>query len=127
MCPSDDPSDGFGEAEGSLHIRNRGFAEYGGSHDIPFSKSGIRCREWGPVPRSGSGGYGLEFEDHTDWDFNDLRIQIEPLPDGDFLATAISKSARRDRPPNPGSPRNLLAADSRSPEPVLISRVGGVR
>jgi prepilin-type N-terminal cleavage/methylation domain-containing protein/prepilin-type processing-associated H-X9-DG protein len=93
LCPSDDPTDGFGEVEGSLHIRNRGFAEYGGSHDIPFSRSGIRCREWAGVPRTVAGSYGLEFEDHTDWDFNDLRIRIEPLPDGDFLATAISKSA----------------------------------
>jgi len=93
LCPSDDPTTATAEAEGSLHIRNRGFDEYGGSHDIPFSKSGIRCREWRSVPQAGAGSYGLEFEDHTDWDYNDLQIRIEPLPDGDFLATAIAKSA----------------------------------
>lgn len=93
VCPNDTPTDVLPEAEGSLHIRNRGFDEYGGSHDIPFNKSGIRCREWRSVPLTVSGSYGLEFEDHTDWDFNDLRMRIEPLPNGDFLATALEKSA----------------------------------
>lgn len=93
ICPSDSPTTAFAEAEGSLHIRNRGFDEYGGSHDIPFSTSGVRCREWVAVPRTVPGSYGLEFEDHTDWDYNDLQIRIEPLADGDFLATAIGKSA----------------------------------
>jgi prepilin-type N-terminal cleavage/methylation domain-containing protein/prepilin-type processing-associated H-X9-DG protein len=93
VCPSDDPTTSQPEAEGSLHIRNRGFDEYGGSQDIPFNKSGIRCREWRSVPRTTPGSYGLEFEDHTDWDYNDLQIRIEPLPGGDFLATAIAKSA----------------------------------
>lgn len=93
MCPSDDPAGGFGEVEASLHVRNRGFAEYGGSHDIPFSKSGIRSRESSWVPLTVPGSYGLEFEDHTDWDWTDMRLRVEPLPDGDFLVTALMKQA----------------------------------
>lgn len=93
ICPGDDPASAGPGAEGSLHVRNRGFAEYAGSHDIPFARSGVRCREWMVTPNTAPGSYGLEFEDHTDWDFDDLRMRIEPLPDGDFLATATSKSA----------------------------------
>jgi len=93
LCPSVDPAEGFGEAEGALHVRNRGFADYGGSHDIPFDKSGVRCREWRQASRTVAGSYGLEFEDHVDWDWNDLRMLVEPLPDGDFRLTAVSKSA----------------------------------
>jgi prepilin-type N-terminal cleavage/methylation domain-containing protein/prepilin-type processing-associated H-X9-DG protein len=93
VCPSDDLRDGFGEVEASLHVRNRGYSEHGGSHDIPFSKSGIRCRESTWVPLTSPGSYGLEFEDDVDWDWTDMRLRVEPLPDGDFLVTALMKEA----------------------------------
>lgn len=93
LCPSDDAARGFRDVEGALHVRDRGFADYGGSHDIPFSRSGVRCRESSRVPRTGPGSYGLEFEDHIDWDWNDLRMLVEPFPDGNFRLTAVSKSA----------------------------------
>jgi prepilin-type processing-associated H-X9-DG protein len=39
------------------------------------------------------GSYGLEFEDKNDWDFDDLRILVEPYPDGRIVVTPVSKSA----------------------------------
>lgn len=123
ICPSDSPTAAVAEAEGSLHIRNRGFHEYGGSHDIPFNKSGIRCREWRSVPLTVTGSYGLEFEDHTDWDYNDLRMRIEPLPTGDFLATAIEKSAgfTFDLKDAFGT---VVAADFKPPMTAVLSGAG---
>lgn len=123
ICPNDAPAADVAEAEGSLHIRNRGFDEYGGSHDIPFNKSGIRCREWRSVPLTAAGSYGLEFEDHTDWDFNDLRMRIEPLPSGDFLVTAIEKSAgfTFDLKNAFGT---VVAADFKPPMTAILSGAG---
>jgi prepilin-type N-terminal cleavage/methylation domain-containing protein/prepilin-type processing-associated H-X9-DG protein len=78
LCPNDlrEPSDI--PLSAFLHVRNRGFSEYGGSHDIPFDPSGTRCRKSKAVPLTTPDSYGLEFEDATDWDFNDLRALIEP-------------------------------------------------
>jgi prepilin-type N-terminal cleavage/methylation domain-containing protein/prepilin-type processing-associated H-X9-DG protein len=93
FCPNDDPGDSCPEAGGFLYVWQRGFGEYGGSHDITFSKTGVRCRESSVVTKTTPCSYGLEFEDSTDWDFNDLRIRVEPIEDDNFLVTAVSKSA----------------------------------
>jgi prepilin-type processing-associated H-X9-DG protein len=123
LCPSDDPTDGFGEVEGSLHIRNRGFAEYGGSHDIPFSKTGIRCRASSWVPLTVPGSYGLEFEDHTDWDWTDMRMRVEPRADGDFRVTALMKQAAFTFDLKDAS-GNVVCADFKPPKTALL-RGGG--
>jgi prepilin-type N-terminal cleavage/methylation domain-containing protein/prepilin-type processing-associated H-X9-DG protein len=93
LCPNDLRQPNEIPLSAFLHVRNRGFSEYGGSHDIPFDPNGTRCRPSNSVPRTTPDSYGLEFEDATDWDFNDLRTLIEPRPDGSILIRATSKSA----------------------------------
>ena len=92
-CPNDTLGAAITEVQGYLEVQNRGFDEYGGSHDIPFARAGIRCRESKVVPLTIPGSYAIEFEDNTDWDFNDLRVRIDPLDGGDWLVTAYSKDA----------------------------------
>lgn len=132
FCPNDEPGDSCPEAGGFLYVWQRGFGEYGGSHDITFSKNGIRCRETAFVSKTTPCSYGLEFEDSTDWDFDDLRIRVEPTDDENFLVTAVSKAAgysfdlkdafgktvERDfKPPKtailPGNSRSSYAINSR--------------
>ena len=66
--------------------------------DIPFDPSHSHSREsaWVkahyPVPN----GFGLEFEDILvggDWDFNDLRVLIQPLSPSRVNVTAVSRKA----------------------------------
>jgi len=72
----------------ALFIRNTGIS-------IPFEKAGVRCRSASTanVPLTTPGSYGLEFEDANDFDFNDLRIRIEPNADGTVTVTPVSKDA----------------------------------
>jgi prepilin-type N-terminal cleavage/methylation domain-containing protein len=44
LCPNDLRQPGDIPLSAFLHVRNRGFSEYGGSHDIPFDPSGTPCR-----------------------------------------------------------------------------------
>jgi prepilin-type N-terminal cleavage/methylation domain-containing protein/prepilin-type processing-associated H-X9-DG protein len=62
---------------------------------IPFDPTGTRCRPASPavVPLTTSDSYGLEFEDANDNDFNDLRVRVEPQPDGSILVVFVSKDA----------------------------------
>jgi prepilin-type N-terminal cleavage/methylation domain-containing protein/prepilin-type processing-associated H-X9-DG protein len=93
-CPSDLRNPRDMPIAASLYVRNTGYAEYGGSHDIPFDPNGIRCRASTSVPQGDSNSYGLEFEDATDWDYNDLRCLIDPTPDeSQVTITAVSKDA----------------------------------
>ena len=92
-CPNDTLGAAVVDAQGYLEVVNRTFDEYGGSRDIAFARKGIRCRESQVVPLTVPGSYAIEFEDNTDWDFNDLRVRIEPLDGGDWLVTAVSKDA----------------------------------
>jgi prepilin-type N-terminal cleavage/methylation domain-containing protein/prepilin-type processing-associated H-X9-DG protein len=93
LCPNDLREPSAIPLSAFLHVRNRGFAEYGGSHDIPFDPSGTRCQKSKAVPLTTPDSYGLEFEDATDWDFNDLRALIEPRAGGSVLIRATGKDA----------------------------------
>jgi prepilin-type N-terminal cleavage/methylation domain-containing protein len=91
LCPDDMrspiPLAGF------LHVRDRGFTDFGGSHDIPFDTEGLRCRLSNAVSRTTPDSYGLEFESTDIWDHNDLRVRIEPQPDGRAKFTALSEDS----------------------------------
>src|SRR5687768_1783385 len=78
---------------GFLHCRNRVFNEFGGSHDIPFDTEGLRCRLSTAVTRTTPDSYGLEFESTDIWDHNDLRVRIEPQPDGRAKLHALSEDS----------------------------------
>src|SRR5687768_13510126 len=60
---------------GFLHVRDRGFNDFGGSHDIPFDTEGFRCRLSTAVKPTTPDSYGLEFESTDIWDHNDLRVR----------------------------------------------------
>ena len=62
--------------QASLHVRYFSLAEYGGSHDIPFSKTGIRCRKSKSVQLTVPGSYGLEFQDWVAWNWMDLHVRV---------------------------------------------------
>jgi prepilin-type N-terminal cleavage/methylation domain-containing protein/prepilin-type processing-associated H-X9-DG protein len=91
LCPDDlrspIPLAGF------LHCRDRGFTDFGGSHDIPFDTEGLRCRLSSAVKRTTPDSYGLEFESTDIWDHNDLRVLIEPQPDGRAKLSALSENS----------------------------------
>ncbi len=75
-----------------MHVRNRTFTEYGGSHNIPFDPNGPRCRiSQSQTPPQGGAAY--DFEDHTDWDWTDLRVVCEPMDDGNIKIRATMKQA----------------------------------
>jgi len=101
-------------------VNNRGFPEYNGSHAIPFEE-GPRCRQsyennWGGWsghgPHSKGPPYGpefwekktgekrqspdsfiMEFEDHSDFDWSDLIVLVDPTEDGSFHCKVIAKHA----------------------------------
>ena len=64
----------------------------GGSRDIPFDTEGFRCRLSTAVTRTTPDSYGLEFESTDIWDHNDLRVRIEPQPDGRAMLLALGDS-----------------------------------
>lgn len=65
------------------------------SYTINFDPSGndLRCRVSPTIQPSNPNSYVLEFEDWTDWDYNDMVIEVEPMPDGSLRIKPISKSA----------------------------------
>jgi len=69
-----------------LKVRNTGIT-------IPFDPTGLRCKPWPGAPLTTPDSYGLQFEDANDWDFNDLRVLIQPQPNGGMLVTVLEKSA----------------------------------
>lgn len=102
-----------------FHVENQGFAEYGGSHNIPFAE-GPRCRVCDPSNTTGNsqgvgnpywlpGGGGLgnpnnyvlessdsfifEFEDASDFDWTDCVIFVDPQPDGQIRCRFAAKHA----------------------------------
>jgi prepilin-type N-terminal cleavage/methylation domain-containing protein/prepilin-type processing-associated H-X9-DG protein len=78
---------------GFLHVRNRGFDDFGGSHDIPFDTEGFRCRLSAAVKPTTPDSFGLEFESTDLWDHNDLRVRVEPQGDGMAKLTALSENS----------------------------------
>jgi prepilin-type N-terminal cleavage/methylation domain-containing protein len=105
ICPSDIVYLESGEGGGNkpeiipeqgidafVNVRNRTFEEYGGTHNIPFDPSGPRCQISTRVAAPANGAaYG--FEDHSDWDWNDLEVTCEPMENGDIKITGAKKSA----------------------------------
>jgi prepilin-type N-terminal cleavage/methylation domain-containing protein/prepilin-type processing-associated H-X9-DG protein len=78
---------------GFLHVRDRGFTDFGGSHNIPFDTEGFRCRLSTAVKPTTPDSYGLEFESTDIWDHNDLRVRIEPQADGRAKLSALSENS----------------------------------
>lgn len=52
-----------------------------------------RCRISTRFPTTTPGSYVLEFEDWTDWDYDDLVVRVEPQPDGSVVLTPLLKNA----------------------------------
>lgn len=115
LCPLDPDPAVSGAADLVFYIPDEGYG-------VPFDPSGPRCRysSWValhyPIPES----YGLEFEDLTDWDFNDLRVLIEPLEDDKIRVKAVSKSSayRHDLHDSNG---NVLVTDFSPFKEVVLS------
>jgi len=100
LCPSDiDPSAG-GITSVTLTV-NPNDPKHRDHHDIPFDPGHSHCRESQYVmnkygAQAGPGSYGLEFEDilvNGDWDFNDLRVLVEPLGTRKCRCTAVERNA----------------------------------
>jgi len=94
-------------SEYKFHVNNRTFSEYGNGHRIPFEE-GPRCRiapnpsRWEPggspgnqygLKRTGPDDYIMEFEDHSDFDWTDMVVLVQPQADGTLLCTPIAKYA----------------------------------
>ncbi len=103
-------------SEWKFHVANAEFLNYASSHDIPLA-AGPRCRiasssNVGGDSMSGSGPHGaeywemmsgktratpdsyfLELEDWLDFDWTDMVILVDPLPDGRLRCEAIWKDA----------------------------------
>jgi prepilin-type N-terminal cleavage/methylation domain-containing protein/prepilin-type processing-associated H-X9-DG protein len=129
ICPNDDePGAATGSVENLSLAVNPG---RGGrwSYDIPFDTGNPRCRysDWimANDPPSSPDGYGLEFEDLTDWDFNDLRVLIDPLPDGSIRVKASFKSAGFRFALRAADGKTLLADPFHPPTSVIIPGNGG--
>lgn len=95
ICPNDpDPAVSMWVPPAYLHVRQMTYPEYNNTHDIPLSGNGPRCRYSFNIPPSPiPGAYALEVEDLTDWDWNDMRMLLEPQPNGDVKLTCVQKNA----------------------------------
>jgi prepilin-type N-terminal cleavage/methylation domain-containing protein/prepilin-type processing-associated H-X9-DG protein len=100
LCPDDvEPSAG-GITTLSITV-NPDDPTHRDHHDIPLDPSTPHCRvseyalaKYGEEAASGS--YGLEIEDilvQGDWDYNDLRMIVEPLGNRRCKCTAVERSA----------------------------------
>jgi prepilin-type N-terminal cleavage/methylation domain-containing protein/prepilin-type processing-associated H-X9-DG protein len=77
ICPNDGEPGSERVGYGGLFVRV--FHDNGNTVDMPLSPGHARCRYWDgiqPGPDA-TAGYGLEFEDRNDTDFNDLRALVE--------------------------------------------------
>ena len=111
-CPDDEDTGTGALSEFKYYVHNRGFAEYGGSHFIPFEE-GPRCRLTSESNTTGwsrgqdssfwynkqnftpeyAENYTIEFEDATDFDWSDMVVCVETMDDGRLQCTAIAKYA----------------------------------
>jgi prepilin-type N-terminal cleavage/methylation domain-containing protein/prepilin-type processing-associated H-X9-DG protein len=100
LCPSDEQPSAGGITSVTLTV-NPNTPTHRDHHDIPLDPSGSHCRSSDVVmARYGAsalpGSYGLEFEDilvNGDWDFDDLRILVEPLGNRKCKCTAVERNA----------------------------------
>jgi prepilin-type N-terminal cleavage/methylation domain-containing protein/prepilin-type processing-associated H-X9-DG protein len=100
LCPNDEEPSAGGLTNLSITV-NPDEPAHPDHHDIPLDPSKPHCRvsdsllaEHGANARPGS--YGLEIEDilvHGDWDFDDLRMIIEPLGNRKCECTAVERNA----------------------------------
>jgi len=108
FCPNDDGAGlhegsgpgGGGPASygdhGELFVRT--FHEEGDVVDMPLDPGHARCRYSTEAvrirPPSVPDGYGLEFEDRGDTDFNDLMVVVEPLDRGGLRVIMVRHGTR---------------------------------
>lgn len=93
VCPNDDPN-GVTLPSASVAV----FTFSGQTYDIPLDPDHSHCRESRvPVPpQSPEGSIMLEIEDILvggDWDYDDLRVLIEPISSSEYKLTAWNKNA----------------------------------
>jgi prepilin-type N-terminal cleavage/methylation domain-containing protein/prepilin-type processing-associated H-X9-DG protein len=77
-----------------LYIHTQGSTPGSNGYKIQLDPTGARCRfstKGGPSTTPGS--YTLEFEDWTDWDWQDICILIEPQGDGSVVVTPFYKES----------------------------------
>jgi prepilin-type N-terminal cleavage/methylation domain-containing protein/prepilin-type processing-associated H-X9-DG protein len=88
VCPMD--TDNNISVLASLSVREAAFAEYNGTHDIPFDTISPRCKL---VPGTTPNSWTFMFEDAGDWDWNDLVVRIDAIDSFNAKATGVSKDA----------------------------------
>ncbi len=118
-CPNDLRKPSQIPLGGSIFVRNQGYSEYGGSHDLPFDSNGARCRTSNNVTLTTPDSFGLEFEDAGDFDYNDLRLLVEPRDDGTVRIKAHSKDAGYTFDLK-GPEGNILILDFKPPKEIII-------
>lgn len=75
-----------------IRVRENNFSEFGSAHDIPISKSSPRMRLSTRYPQTAT-CYFLEMEDWTDWNWRDLDMRVEVMPEGGHRITAVASFA----------------------------------
>jgi prepilin-type N-terminal cleavage/methylation domain-containing protein/prepilin-type processing-associated H-X9-DG protein len=100
LCPSDEEPAAGGITSVAVAV-NPDEPQHRDHHDIPLDASTVHCRgsdyvveQYGESALAGS--YGLEIEDvlvNGDWDFNDLRMLVEPLGNRKCRCTAVERNA----------------------------------
>ena len=94
ICTNHNPEESAGGRMPNLSIFVKN-----ANYDISLDTSHYRCRESQWVKDRFSGQYsfppaiGLEVEDWSDWDWNDLRILIVPIQPSGFRIRAVDKNA----------------------------------
>jgi prepilin-type N-terminal cleavage/methylation domain-containing protein/prepilin-type processing-associated H-X9-DG protein len=93
ICTNHDPAESTGGRMPSLSIFVKNT-----QYSIALDPSHYRCRESQWVKDRNPNlsfppAIGLEIEDWTDWDWNDLRVLIVPVPGGGFEVSALDKNA----------------------------------
>jgi prepilin-type N-terminal cleavage/methylation domain-containing protein/prepilin-type processing-associated H-X9-DG protein len=100
LCPSDEEPSAGGITSVTVTV-NPNNPNHPDHHDIPLDASHSHCRASEHVMQvhganARPGSYGLEFEDilvNGDWDFNDLRVLVEPLGNRKCKCTAVERNA----------------------------------
>ena len=100
LCPSDEEPAAGGITSVAIAV-NPDQPQHWDHYDIPLDPSGPHCRgsdyvveHYGASALPGS--FGLEIEDiqvNGDWDFDDLRMLVEPLGNRKCRCTAVEKNA----------------------------------
>lgn len=92
LCPDDElPAPALAEVAITVNPNNPRHRDH---HDIPMDPSHSHCRAFDVRDRPDAAG--LEFEDILvggDWDFDDLRVMVEPIGAGRCRVTAVSRNA----------------------------------